>query len=69
MQSGISQKKTNQAFRFLQTQSTFSTPGPFDIGHIKRKKLQRQINTTDKQIDKLVYDLTEEEIAIVEKNG
>ena len=34
-----------------------------------KTKIQRQINKTDKQIDKLVYelyDLTEEEIAIVE---
>ena len=34
--------------------------------------LDRQIDTTDKQIDKLVYDLyglTEEEIAIVEDAG
>ena len=36
----------------------------------KKEVIQRQINATDKQIDKLVYklyDLTEEEIAIVEK--
>ena len=35
-----------------------------------RKLIQRQIDTTDKQIDQLVYelyDLTEEEIGIVEK--
>ena len=36
-----------------------------------KTRLQRQINTTDKQIDKLVYDLynlTEEEIKIVEQS-
>jgi len=36
----------------------------------KKEVIQRQINATDKQIDKLVYklyDLTEEEIAIVEE--
>ena len=34
--------------------------------------IQRQINTTDKQIDKLTYELynlTDEEIAIVENSG
>jgi len=34
-----------------------------------KTRIQRQIDATDKQIDKLVYDLyglTEEEIAIVE---
>ena len=34
--------------------------------------IQRQINATDRKIDKLVYelyDLTEEEIKIVEENG
>ena len=37
---------------------------------IAKTLLQRQITATDKQIDKLVYDLyglTEEEIAIVEE--
>ena len=37
-----------------------------------KTRIQRQINTTDNQIDKLVYQLyglTEEEIVIVEKNG
>ena len=36
----------------------------------RKEVIQRQINTTDKQIDKLVYklyDLTEKEIAIVEE--
>ncbi|MCK4462576.1 MAG: hypothetical protein KAW46_12275, partial [candidate division Zixibacteria bacterium] len=35
----------------------------------EKTRIQRQITTTDKQIDKLVYDLydlTEDEIAIVE---
>ena len=35
----------------------------------KKEVIQRQINATDKQIDKLVYklyDLTDEEIAIIE---
>ena len=35
----------------------------------EKTRIQRQITTTDKQIDKLTYDLynlTEEEIAIVE---
>lgn len=38
----------------------------------ERELIQRQIDATDKQIDKLVYELyglTEEEIAIVEKSA
>ena len=38
----------------------------------EKTRIQRQINTTDKQIDKLVYELynlTEEEIAIVEDSN
>ena len=37
-----------------------------------REQLQRRIDATDTQIDRLVYelyDLTEEEIRIVEENG
>jgi len=37
----------------------------------EKTKIQRQIDTTDKQIDNLVYDLyglTEEEIKIVEES-
>jgi len=36
----------------------------------EKTRIQRQINTTDKQIDKLtydLYDLTKEEIKIVEQ--
>jgi hypothetical protein len=38
----------------------------------EKTRIQRQIDATDKQIDKLVYDLyglTEEEIKIVEKSS
>ena len=38
----------------------------------EKVRLQRQIDSTDRQIDKLVYDLyslTKEEIEIVEKTG
>jgi len=42
---------------------------PADRTKIQRQIIQRQINTTDKQIDNLVYQLyclTDEEVAIVE---
>ena len=44
-----------------------SSPSPLTPN--EKTALQRQINTTDQQIDKLVYelyDLTDDEIAIVE---
>jgi len=42
---------------------------PKPLGQAQRVAIQRQIESTDREIDRLVYDLyglTEEEIAIVE---
>lgn len=44
--------------------------GAVEKAPAEKTRIQRQINTTDKQIDKVTYDLyglTEEEIGIVEK--
>ena len=40
--------------------------------HADRELYQRQIDATDREIDRLVYELyglTEEEISVVERNG
>ena len=55
--------------RFVRNREAYLSGG-YNEAQVRQEFTQRQINATDKQIDKLVYklyDLTDEEIAIVEK--
>lgn len=51
---------------------TFSVTGPRSDLYLCKTRCQREIDTTDRQIDQLVYELyglTEEEIRIVESEN